>query len=64
MDLLDKFIGQGQVGDGIFILLPVIIHFVAGKIARQPMIEVQHAGNAIEAESVKPVLFQPVPAIG
>ena len=63
-DFLYHFIGQGEVGDGIFILSAIKIEIIRGKIPFQTMIIIEHAGYPVEPEAIEAKLCKPVVYIG
>ncbi len=58
--LMNHFIGQRQISNGIFILVSVIIKFILRKITAQTVIPVQHTGNPVKAEAVKMKFISPI----
>jgi len=57
---VDQLVGQTQVGDGIFILVPVKIVAVLGEITPHAMIVIHHGSDPVKAESVQVEFFHPV----
>ena len=61
---MNQFIGQSQVGERVLVHMIVKIVLVGPKRFTQPMITVEHTGNAVKPESVKMVFIQPESAVG
>ena len=64
IDGVDKFVGQGQIGDGIGVLTTIVVVIIATESLSQTMTVIQHRGHAIEAETVELVFLQPELAVG
>ena len=63
-DGVDDGVGEGEVGVGILIHGAVEVHPIVGEVHAQAMVEVEHGGDAIEAETVEVVLIKPEAAVG
>ena len=64
IDLMDQAIGQGQIADGIVILMAIEIISIVGESLSQSMTIIEHRRDAIETETIKMELLQPVLAVG
>ena len=64
IDLMDQAIGQGQIADGVVILMAVEIISIVGESLSQSMTIIEHRRDAIETETIKMELLQPVLAVG
>ena len=61
---MNQFVCQGQICQCIFIHIGVEVIVVAGEGPAEAVIQVKHAGDAIEPESIHPVFIPPEPAVG
>ena len=50
---MDQAIGQGQIADGIVILMAVEIICIVGESLSQSMTIIEHRRDAIETETIK-----------
>ena len=64
VDLMDQFVGQGEIEDGVFVLLAVVIVLIGGEIPPQTVVEVEHRCHPVETEPVEPVFLLPVFQVG
>ena len=62
--LVDEEVGEGEIADGIVILMTVEIVGIATEGFAQSMTVIEHRGDTIEAEAVETILFHPITAVG
>ena len=62
--LMDEFVGQRKIADGIVVLMSVEVVTIAAEGFTQSVAVVEHGGDAVEAESVEMELSEPVTTIG
>ena len=60
---MDKHVGKAEVAHGVLVNALVEVQGIVAEIGSQTVIPVQHAGDAVEAESVQMVLLHPVFAV-
>ena len=60
----DEHIGEGQIFDGVLIDPLVEIVVVSDEVLAQAVVPIQHAGHAVEPESVQMVFLHPEFAVG
>ena len=61
---MDEFVGQGEVCDGVGVLIAVVVVAIAAEVGSQAVVVVQHRGHAVEAQAVETELLYPVFAVG
>ena len=61
---MDEFVGQGEVTDGVVVLVSIEIVAIAAKGFSKPMAVIKHRRHAIEAETIEVELFEPIFAVG
>ena len=64
IDLVDKLVGQGEVDDGVVVLPAVVVVVVGAEGLSQPVVVVEHRGDAVEPESIEVKFVEPVLAVG
>ena len=64
IDFVDKEVGQGEVADGIVVLVAVEIVTITTEGFAQSVAIIEHRGHAVETEAIEVELFQPILAIG
>ena len=60
--LVGQLVGQLQIRDGVLVDVVAEVVVVAAEGFAQAVIEVHHAGDAVEAEAVEAELLEPVAA--
>jgi hypothetical protein len=63
IDFVDEVVGEGEVGEGVIVDAWVEVICCAGEVAAESMIEVEHGGDAIEAEAIELEFLDPVAAV-
>ena len=64
IDLVDEEVGQGEIANGVVVLMAVEIIAVTAKGFAKSVAIVEHGGDAVEAETIEVELFEPVFAVG
>ena len=64
LQLVNQAVGQGQVGQGVFIQAVVEIVFIGTEHPLQAVVTVEHAGDPVKAKPVQAILVQPETAVG
>ena len=64
LHLMDELIGEGEVADGIAVLVEVVIIAIAAEILAEAVTAIDHRGDAIKAEAIEVILIQPELAVG
>ena len=60
---MNQTVGKGQIADGIVVLVTIEVVAVVAECLAQTVAIVEHGSNAVEAETVKMVLAEPVLAV-
>ena len=63
-DFLSQVHGKLQVGDRVHVRVHGEIHLVVHKRGAQAVVMIEHAGDAVKAEAVKMIFFQPEAHVG
>ena len=63
VELVDERVGQGEVADGIAVLIQVVVVAIATEGLAQAVAAVEHRGDAVEAEAVELILLHPEAAV-
>ena len=64
VDFVDEFVGEGEVYDGVGVLVAVVVVGVGAEGFSEAVVVVEHGGYAVEAEAVEAVFLEPVFAVG
>ena len=64
VDLMYEVVGQSEIYDSLVILMTIVVVAIAGEILAQAVTVVKHRGDAIETETVKMELVEPILAVG
>ena len=63
VDLMNQAVGQGEVADGVIVLMTVKVVGIVAEGFAQAVAIVEHRGYTIEAESIEVELFHPIFAV-
>ena len=60
---MNQAVGKSQIADGIVILMSVEVISIAGESLAQTMTVIEHGCNAVETETIKMELIEPILAV-
>ena len=64
LHLVNEFVRQGEVHDSVAVLVHIVVGTISVEVLAQAVAEVNHRGNAVEAEAVEVVFVEPILAVG
>ena len=64
VDQMGHAVGHGQICQCVFVFVAVEIVGIRREVLAQSVVEVEHAGDAVEAEAVDVIFFHPVADVG